>query len=289
MASAIVRRMGIAAGAALTARAVAARLEAHPVGPPGVWLRTNHRGASVSLTAGPAFVTGAVATVLAVPGIPGRVRLAAVLAGLGAGAVGRYDDIAGRTAAKGFAGHFSALRHGELTTGVVKVAGIGGASLAAALVGVRGAATDKVLAGAVIAGAANLANLLDLRPGRALKAGLVVSAPMFAVAGPAGALAAAAAGAASGVLPCDLAERTMLGDCGANALGALCGLTVCLASGRGGRWAALIGLAALNAASERISFSRVIAANPVLRRLDEWGRAVAASPEPDAAVRAGSP
>ncbi len=273
----------------MTARAVAAQLAEHPVGPPGLWQRTNHRGATVSLVSGPAFVAAAAAMALAAPGLPGRVRAAAVIAGLGAGAVGLYDDIAGRTSAKGFAGHFSALRHGELTTGVMKVAGIGGASMAAALVGVRGTAVDKLVAGAAIAGAANLANLFDLRPGRAVKAGLLVAVPMTAVAGPAGVLAAATGGAAGGVLGDDLAERTMLGDCGANALGALCGLAVCLASGRAGRWAALFVVGALNAASERISFSRVIEANPMLRHLDEWGRQTASAPQAAAPPRPGSP
>ena len=79
-------------------------------------------------------------------------------------------------------------------------------------------------------------------------------------------------GAAVGLLPSDLAERSMLGDTGANAAGALVGLALVERTGTVGRAVALGGLAALTLASERVSFTRVIEANPVLRRLDGWGR-----------------
>ena len=64
----------------------------------------------------------------------------------------------------------------------------------------------------------------------------------------------------------------MLGDCGANALGALLGTALAARTGLTGRLAALTVIAGLTAASERISFTQVIARTPVLRELDEWGR-----------------
>ncbi|MEO7131518.1 MAG: hypothetical protein ABIZ07_09115, partial [Dermatophilaceae bacterium] len=84
--------------------------------------------------------------------------------------------------------------------------------------------------------------------------------------------AAAAVGASMGVLGDDLAARSMLGDTGANAAGAVIGLAVVEHAGTGGRAAALTGLVALTLVSERVSFSSVIEANPVLRWLDRWGR-----------------
>jgi UDP-N-acetylmuramyl pentapeptide phosphotransferase/UDP-N-acetylglucosamine-1-phosphate transferase len=186
-----------------------------------------------------------------------------------------YDDLAGSSHARGFSGHLRALRQGTVTTGLLKIAGIGAAGLASAsLAGGRGRSSlaDQFVAGAVIACSANLTNLLDLRPGRAAKAVLLVGAPLSLVPGASGIVAAATTGAATGVIREDLAEEIMLGDAGANALGALVGLGAVLCSGRRGRLALLAGLVALNAASERVSFSRVIEGNTWLHRLDSLGR-----------------
>ena len=72
--------------------------------------------------------------------------------------------------------------------------------------------------------------------------------------------------------PADLAERDMLGDCGANALGAVVGSQVAFAAPRAVRVLALAGVVGLTFASEKVSFSAVIDGNDVLRRVDAWGR-----------------
>ncbi|HET7761771.1 MAG TPA: hypothetical protein VFL46_05370, partial [Phycicoccus sp.] len=130
---------------------------------------------------------------------------------------------------------------------------------------------DTLVAGGVVAGAANLANLLDLRAGRALKATVLAALPVLASA-EGGPTAAAAVGAALGVIGPDLAGRSMLGDTGANAAGALLGTALVSRAGRRGRLAALAVLAALTLASERVSFTAVIESTPGLRELDAWGR-----------------
>jgi UDP-N-acetylmuramyl pentapeptide phosphotransferase/UDP-N-acetylglucosamine-1-phosphate transferase len=79
-------------------------------------------------------------------------------------------------------------------------------------------------------------------------------------------------GAAAGLLPADLHERLMLGDTGANLLGAVLGLAVVLEASRPVRTAVLIVLVVLNLASERVSFSSVIDRTPGLRQLDRVGR-----------------
>jgi UDP-N-acetylmuramyl pentapeptide phosphotransferase/UDP-N-acetylglucosamine-1-phosphate transferase len=251
------------------------------VGPEGALRRTNFRGRPVSLAGGPALIVAASlsAATGALAERRGRLAVAALLAGLGAGAVGLYDDLVGvrpDQRAKGLRGHLRALAEGRVTSGAVKVAGITAAGLAAAAVlpGVRGGrvsrALDVGLGAGVIAGTANLLNLLDLRPGRALKAGLMLAAPLAAA--PGGAAVAGPAGAAAAVLADDLGERVMIGDAGANALGALLGVT--LAAGRGpvGRAALLAGIGAVTLASERVSFTEVIDATPGLRYLDRLGR-----------------
>jgi hypothetical protein len=233
------------------------------------WQRTNHAGAPVTLLEGPAYVTGA-ALGAATSGPAG------VVAAVGSGAFGALDDLAGDGASKGLKGHLGAAAHGKVTTGLVKIVGIGATGLVAAALADRDrddvAALDTLVGGAVVAGAANLANLLDLRPGRALKVTVLASLPLLLGGGAAAPRAAAAAGAALGVLRPDLAGTAMLGDTGANAAGALVGTALLGSTGRRGRVAALVVLAGLTLASEQVSFTRVIESTPGLRELDAWGR-----------------
>jgi UDP-N-acetylmuramyl pentapeptide phosphotransferase/UDP-N-acetylglucosamine-1-phosphate transferase len=240
--------------------------------------RVNFHGRDVTLAGGPALVLGATAG--AVAGARGaRLKAAVATAGLVTGAVGLYDDVAGnrpgQKAAKGFAGHLGALRQGRVTSGLIKIAGVGAAGLAAsALIGSRHrgvrAAADVALGAGVIAGAANLINLLDLRPGRAIKAGAVLGAPL--ALGRAGGVAAGTLGAAGALLAADLGEEIMLGDAGANALGALLGVALTARAGTASRLIVLAAIGSLTAASEKVSFTAVIERTPWLRRADELGR-----------------
>jgi hypothetical protein len=270
-------------GGLLGAAAARAAYTAFTRRPPGlnglpgdeVWGRTNHRGEPVTLLEGPAFVAGATAAGLVTPGLTGRMRAAVVLAGAGGGLLGAYDDLAGSGASRGFKGHLAALARGEITSGSVKLLGIGAAGLAAAAVaGTQSHAKpavviDVLINGALVAGGANLLNLFDLRPGRAIKVGLLAGAPL--AMGASAAVVAAPLGAAVALLPEDLGEKAMLGDAGANALGALLGLAA-TRLGRGGRLAILAGVVGLTGASEYVSFTKVIQSTPPLHWLDMLGR-----------------
>jgi len=131
---------------------------------------------------------------------------------------------------------------------------------------------DVISVAGCVALGANLSNLFDLRPGRALKIVLAASLP-FSLAQSGGApVLAGVASAAMACLPVDLAERAMLGDTGANPTGALTGLGLAMSAGPRGRWLLLTGMLALTVASEAVSFSRVIHAVAPLRWLDDVGR-----------------
>jgi hypothetical protein len=149
---------------------------------------------------------------------------------------------------RGFGAHLRARR----TTGVLKLLGI-------PLVGL---AATRRLSGALLVGlAANALNQLDTRPGRALKAYLVGAAGLDAPVGFAVLL-----------LPYDLREMAMLGDAGANALGAMLGLnSVERFTGRG-RWVAISALAGLTLVGERTSLGALIERTPGLAHLDRLGR-----------------
>jgi len=277
-----------AAGAAKLAYSV---LNRRPPGGQKAWSRTNHRGEPVTLLEGPAVAAGAIAGVLAhgvqaalaapsgpagSPGSGAWPRTAAmVLGGAGAAAFGAYDDLAGSGDRRGFRGHLGALRHGEVTTGAVKLGGIGVTGLATAVLA-GGSPADVVINAGLVAGGANLLNLFDLRPGRAIK----VAAASGALLGAAGQESVAAPlGAALALLPEDLGERAMLGDAGANALGAMLGASAAGLS-RPARIALLAGIAGLTAASEKVSFTKVIARTPALNWLDMLGRRPAPEPSP---------
>jgi hypothetical protein len=162
-------------------------------------------------------------------------------------AIGLADDL-WSGAERGFRAHLRARR----TTGVLKLLGI-------PLVGF--VATRRVSGALLVGLAANVINQLDTRPGRALKAylagALAVDAPLgFAVL----------------LLPYDLREMTMLGDAGANALGAMLGLnSVERFTGRG-RWVAIGALAGLTLLGERTSLGTLIERTPGLAHLDRLGR-----------------
>ena len=74
-----------------------------------------------------------------------------------------------------------------------------------------------------------------------------------------------------GLLRSEMAEEHMQGDTGVNPLGAVLGMATVAEYPATFEWTALAILAALNLASERWSFSRVIDAVPPLRWLDRLG------------------
>ena len=80
----------------------------------------------------------------------------------------------------------------------------------------------------------------------------------------------------------------MLGDAGANALGAMLGIAAAASLGRPARIAVLAAITGLTAASEVVSFTKVIERTPPLRWLDMLGRRPAApapaAPAPAAAA-----
>jgi hypothetical protein len=174
-------------------------------------------------------------------GVRGDVAVAAVAA------IGAADD-AWSGAERGFRAHLRA----RTSTGMLKLVAI-------PLIGLL---ATKRLTGALLVGlAANAVNQLDTRPGRALKAYLLVAVPLRAPLGTAVML-----------LPYDLREHAMLGDAGSNALGAMLGLSSVNRFTERGRWLAIAALAGLTFLGERRSLGTLVERTPVLRELDALGR-----------------
>ena len=165
------------------------------------------------------------------------------------------------------------LLRGNVTTGALKA--LGGVSLAFVVAGLWeltliGAVVDAFVIGL----SANLLNLFDLRPGRALKMFFLAWVPLAAGswAEPFIAASAPAAAAAAVWLPSDLRERGMLGDSGSNLLGAVIGGGVALQIPMQGKLVILGVLSLLTLVSERWSFTNVISRFAPLRLVDGLGR-----------------
>jgi len=225
-------------------------------------------GRALAAAAGVGSVTG--------PGVARTVMLGGLF---GFGALGFIDDVLGGDAERGWRAHLRALAAGRLSAGGVKLFGGGVlalmlASAAGSTASGGGGALRLAADGALVALAANLGNAFDRAPGRTIKVSLVVWVPLALAAqgGAAGVALGPVMGAALGLLPGDLGERLMLGDAGANALGAALGLGALLTLGPGARLVVTGALAVLNVAADLVSFSKVIKRTPALDRLDQIGR-----------------
>jgi UDP-N-acetylmuramyl pentapeptide phosphotransferase/UDP-N-acetylglucosamine-1-phosphate transferase len=178
-----------------------------------------------------------------------------------------------RSAPRGWRGHARAALRGELSTGTLKAAG----SLGLALFAMSFEGLSKpgwLLAVGVLVLATNVFNLLDLRPGRAIKAFVLLGAGLTLGsldARPLWSLGLFAAPALVAGLY-DLRERAMLGDTGANLLGALAGLWLVLTLSQRGQLIALALLVAITLYGELRSISALVERTPGLRALDSWGR-----------------
>jgi len=208
---------------------------------------------------------------------------AALIFVLGVAVLGLVDDLLGGRrpagaggdlqAPRGLRGHARAAARGNFSTGMLKAAGVLGLALYV-LAGQGRSASEYLVGTGVLVLTTNLFNLLDLRPGRAGKAFVVLGAVLTIGSWNTYALEALGLfiGPALVLLRYDLRERAMLGDAGSNVLGAVAGLWLVLALGPTGEAGALGVLALLTLYGEFRSISLLVERNALLRRLDSLGR-----------------
>lgn len=199
--------------------------------------------------------------------------------------LGAIDDLWGSREVGGFSGHFKKLfLERKLTTGAIKAIGGGIVCLVAAYLICLDSRVPAVrcyvftlplwlrvsVFAVAIALAANLLNLFDLRPGRAVAVlflGLGVTCIVARGRLSAWPLVAAIASIAFIFGIADSREKAMMGDAGSNSLGAALGLTIVLAAPE---WTvpAILLMAAVHIYSEKHSISGLIEGNRVLRAVD---------------------
>src|SRR4051794_14797613 len=200
---------------------------------------------------------------------------------IGVALLGLLDDFAGsgvfgrpRTegSPRGWRGHGGALFTGGFSTGAVKA--VGSLGLALFIAPTDGSKAEYLLAAGVLVLATNLFNLLDLRPGRSIKALVLLGAALTIGSTDVDSLWALGLflGPILILLPLDLRERGMLGDTGSNAIGAVAGLWLIATLDTTGQAIALGLMALLTLYGEFRSISAFIERTPGLRHLDSLGR-----------------
>jgi UDP-N-acetylmuramyl pentapeptide phosphotransferase/UDP-N-acetylglucosamine-1-phosphate transferase len=247
-------------------------------------VRENYRGIPVAFPAGVALVIPALVALVVVAPLYELVDTNVLETGFGLALVyvfgiaflGLFDDLVGSQAGqpRGWRGHFGALASRRLSTGVVKALGALGLALFVAADPTVGAGT-YLLSAAVLVLATNVFNLLDLRPGRAGKAFVLLGAGLTIGAGRLEPLWTIGLflGPILVLLPLDLREVGMLGDTGSNVIGAVAGvwLILTLETTLGLAIAAGV-LAIITLYGEFRSISAFIERTPGFRQLDLLGR-----------------
>jgi len=256
----------------------------------GGFTRENYRGVRLPFPGGIAIVAAGVLAVglwtglevIAKFDLPDTTSFLDLTYPLGVALLGLIDDLLAG-ASRGWRGHGRAVLRGEFSTGALKALG----SLVLALYVLQGTGYGEgvgeyLLAVALLVLTTNLFNLLDLRPGRAAKAFLLLGVLLSVVAWH-GRLPAElefiplwmVGPLAAPILVVgffDLKERTMLGDVGANVIGAVAGLWLISAFDTTGQLIALAVVLALTVYGEFRSLNALIERVPLLRQIDSIGR-----------------
>jgi len=190
----------------------------------------------------------------------------------GVALLGLIDDVLAGPG-RGWRGHAGELLGGGFSTGIMKAVGTLGLALLVAS-SLPGTKSEFLLQAAVLVLATNVFNLLDLRPGRSVKAFVLLGLGLTASTQNVEALAAVGIFGAPILVAgfYDLREQAMLGDAGSNAIGALAGVWMVLTLDTNGQLIALAVLVLVNIFGEFRSISTVIEKVPGLRHLDSAGR-----------------
>ena len=185
---------------------------------------------------------------------------------------GALDDLIGNRNVSGLKGHFKSLFKGELTTGGFKAL-FGGFVGLVVSVCISSSIVDIIVNTLIIALSTNLMNLFDLRPGRAIKAYLVIMIPIYiTLTGYTKVFPLLILPNVLAYFNTDLKARGMMGDTGSNVLGISIGVLMALGYGIKVRLAWLVFLILMHLITEKFSLTKIIEKNTVLKFIDNLGR-----------------
>ena len=185
---------------------------------------------------------------------------------------GILDDIIGNRDVSGLKGHFKSLLNGKLTTGGFKAL-FGGFIGLVISIAISKNIYDIVINTLIIALSTNLMNLLDLRPGRAIKGYLVISIVLLFTLGEyTRNLLLLIFPDVIAYFNQDLKAKAMMGDTGSNVLGISIGILFVMGYPLKVRLIWLAFLIFIHILTEKYSLTKIIENNKFLNFIDKLGR-----------------
>lgn len=185
---------------------------------------------------------------------------------------GIMDDAIGNRDVTGLKGHFLSMFKGRLTTGGFKAV-LGGFIGIVVSAAVADNILGVVVGTLVVALATNFMNLLDLRPGRAIKVYLIISILVLIFAGNFNRqLYMLLLPGVVSYFIFDLKALSMMGDAGSNVLGVFIGVMIVISFSIQVQLVCLVGLIAIHVLTEKYSLTKLIEQNSVLNFIDKLGR-----------------
>ena len=240
-------------------------------------IRENYRGDMIPVGLGLVFIpTLVINSIILIYSniVPEKIIMIYMLlfASIAMSFVGIIDDSLGNRGVTGLIGHFKALFKGSLTTGAFKalLGGFVGLTLAVTL---SKSIPNIIVATLVVALSTNMMNLFDLRPGRAIKAYVILAIIIF--------LASAKFNrevmmlivpAVLAYFYFDLRALTMMGDAGSNVLGVSIGVFIVSSFDLPVQLMSLVLLVAIHVLTEKFSLTKIIENNKFLDYVDKLGR-----------------
>lgn len=240
-------------------------------------IRENYRGDMIPVGLGLVFIpTLVINSIILIYSniVPEKIIMIYMLlfASIAMSFVGIIDDSLGNRGVTGLIGHFKALFNGSLTTGAFKalLGGFVGLTLAVTL---SKSIPNIIVATLVVALSTNMMNLFDLRPGRAIKAYVILAIIIF--------LASAKFNrevmmlivpAVLAYFYFDLRALTMMGDAGSNVLGVSIGVFIVSSFDLPVQLVSLVLLVAIHVLTEKFSLTKIIENNKFLNYVDKLGR-----------------
>ena len=240
-------------------------------------IRENYRGDMIPVGLGLVFIpTLVINSIILIYSniVPEKIIMIYMLlfASIAMSFVGIIDDSLGNRGVTGLIGHFKALFKGSLTTGAFKalLGGFVGLTLAVTL---SKSIPNIIVATLVVALSTNMMNLFDLRPGRAIKAYVILAIIIF--------LASAKFNrevmmlivpAVLAYFYFDLRALTMMGDAGSNVLGVSIGVFIVSSLDLPDQLVSLLLIVAIHELTEKFSLTKIIENNKFLNYVDKLGR-----------------